>query len=317
MGVFLEYPFFYFITFSKNVEIVSRINKKQKRLMNLYFNKNKKTEINLDKDSCSLDEWMKDRKDYDCCQHPNGFYIFLNPDEIESSDEYKDNDPYVVINQLESDFQQRRLKATIDLIPVATKNQSLKLLDIGCGEGHFTAVIKKEFKNFEVHGLDYSVSAINYAHQQFIDINFITANAYYPPFKNEYFDVVVCNNLWEHVPDPLKLLRAMSRVLKPSGLLVISTPSRYRFSNLIKVLVGKEIAFMSSYHVTEYTIGQVKEQLKYGGFKTERVYSPPIKASNFVFTGIKAVMRFWLKIINSHHVLESTVFYAARKLPTK
>jgi ubiquinone/menaquinone biosynthesis C-methylase UbiE len=285
--------------------------------MSLFYSQKKQEIIDLKNGCCSFEDWMKDKQDKDCCIHPNGFYIFLNPSAIESSDEYKDNDPYVVMDQLESDFQQRRLKATLDLIPKSAKNENLKLLDIGCGEGHFTDVIKKEFPNFEVHGLDYSVSAIDFAHKKFPDIKFVTANAYYPPYQNEYFDIVVCNNLWEHVPDPLKMLRAMSRVLKPNGLVIISTPSRYRFSNLIKVMVGQEIAFMSSYHVTEYSIGQVKEQLRWENFKTECVYSPPIKASNIVFTVIKAFMRFWLKIINSHHVLESTVFYAARKSSDK
>jgi len=285
--------------------------------MNLYYSEKKKSSINLDIACCSFEDWMKEKQDNDCCKHESGFYIFLNPEEIESSDEYKDDDPYVVMDQLESDFQQRRLKATIDLIPSTAKNEGLTLLDIGCGEGHFTDVIKKEFAKFEVHGLDYSVSAIDFAHKSFKDINFVTANAYYPPYQDEYFDIVVCNNLWEHVPDPLQMLRAMKRVLKPNGLLIISTPSRYRFSNLIKVSAGQEIAFMSSYHVTEYTIGQVKEQLRWEGFTTERVYSPPIPASNFIFTFIKGVMRLFLKMINSHHVLESTVFYSAKKLLTK
>jgi len=281
--------------------------------MNLYYSEKKKSSINIESDSCSIEDWMMDKQNFDCCIHKNGFYVFLNPEEIESSDEYKNDDPYVVMDQLESDFQQRRLKATIDLIPPKYKNENLKLLDIGCGEGHFTDVIKKEFSNFEVHGLDYSVSAIDFAHKTFKDINFITANAYHPPYQNEYFDIVVCNNLWEHVPDPLKMLRAMKRVLKSNGLLIISTPSRYRFSNLIKVSVGQEIAFMSNYHVTEYTIGQVKEQLRWEGFIIDRVYSPAIPASNFIFTIIKGVMRLFLKIIGSHHVLESTVFYASRK----
>ncbi|MGB0887513.1 MAG: class I SAM-dependent methyltransferase [Vicingaceae bacterium] len=281
--------------------------------MNLFYSTTKKNLIDLENNCCSFDEWMKDKGANDCCKHENGFYIFLNPEEIESSDEYKNNDPYVVMDQLESDFQQRRLKSTIDLIPAAAKNQSLRLLDIGCGEGHFTDVIKKEFPKFEVHGLDYSVSAIDYAHKTFSEINFITANAYHPPYQNEYFDIVVCNNLWEHVPDPLQMLRAMKRVLKPNGLLIVSTPSRYRFSNLIKALGGQKIEFMSTYHVTEYTIGQVKEQLKWEGFTTEKVYSPPIPASNFIFTIIKSIMRMVLKLLNSHHVLESTVFYAAKK----
>ena len=84
--------------------------------MDLFYSETKKKVIDLTKDCCSFDQWIKDNGDYYCCQHENGFYIFLNPEEIENSDEYKDKDPYVVIDQLESRFQQRRFKSTIDLI---------------------------------------------------------------------------------------------------------------------------------------------------------------------------------------------------------
>ena len=76
--------------------------------MNLFYSTTKKNLIDLENNCCSFDEWMKDKGANDCCKHENGFYIFLNPEEIESSDEYKNNDPYVVMDQLESDFQQRR-----------------------------------------------------------------------------------------------------------------------------------------------------------------------------------------------------------------
>jgi 2-polyprenyl-3-methyl-5-hydroxy-6-metoxy-1,4-benzoquinol methylase len=282
-----------------------------------YYNLKKKVLIDLEKESCDLETWLNNSDNFSCCKHPNGFYIFLNPGEIESSDEYNKNDPYTVIENLQGSFHQRRLNCTLELIRSSQMSGNLKLLDLGCGQGHFTQRFKKEFPGYEVYGLDYSISAIDYANSHFKDIDFVVANAYNPPYPDEYYDIVVLNNIWEHVPDPLNLLQSVSRILKPNGQLIISTPSRYRFENLIRIFLGKEILFMSKLHVTEYTIGQIKELLKFGGYKVKKVYSPSIKEGNWKFGIIKSVMIFILKAIKSHHILETTVFYSAHKLPLK
>jgi SAM-dependent methyltransferase len=44
------------------------------------------------------------------------------------------------------------------------------------------------------------------------------------PFREGVFDTVVSTEVLEHVPDPLKCLKEMHRVLKPGGYLVLSTP---------------------------------------------------------------------------------------------
>jgi len=283
--------------------------------MKEYYNFKRRAIIDLEKESCDLETWNNNNSDFSCFKHPNGFYVFLKPDEIQSSDEYKEDDPYTVIENLQSDFHQRRLNCTIDLIKDSKNSQNLKLLDLGCGQGHFTERIKKEFPNYDVYGLDYSISAIDYANSNFKNIDFVVANAYSPPYIDQYFDIIILNNIWEHVPDPLNLLQSISRILKPNGQLIISTPSRYRFINLIKACLGKEISFMSKLHVTEYTVGQVKEQLKFGGYKVNRVFSPSIKEGRLIFRILKFLIFTILKTIKSHHILEATVFYSANKLP--
>ena len=110
------------------------------------------------------------------------------------------------------------------------------------------------------------MTAIEHANSTYNNIDFVVADAYQPPFEDKYFDIIVCNNIWEHVPDPLRLLSSIGRILKPNGQLVISTPSRYRIGNITRVCLGKEVTFMSKHHITEYTVGQIKEQLKFGGF---------------------------------------------------
>jgi len=78
--------------------------------------------------------------------------------------------------------------------------------------------------------------------------------------------------------------------------------------------MGKPINFISNLHITEYSIGQVKEQLKSGGFEVQHVFSPSIKEKRISFRVLKAILKLYLRIIRSHHNLEATVFYSAKKL---
>ncbi len=280
----------------------------------MYFDINKKKPIHLDKDCTSINEWMKSTNNaYSCASDPDGFLIFIKPNNIDAFNEYKEGDPYKVLINLESKFQKRRFQSTLKLLYSLDNTYKLKILDLGCGEGHLTHEIFNSFPESEIFGLDYSISAIKTANKIYTNIHFVVADGYEPPFVDNYFDVVILNNIWEHVPDPLRMLNGVKRILRKNGAIIISTPSRYRFSNLIRILRGKRIIHMSKLHVTEYTVGQIVEQLDFSGFKISKVYSETIKENRFFVHLIKMFISFFLRAIGSHHVLESTVFYLGVK----
>jgi hypothetical protein len=74
---------------------------------------------------------------------------------------------------------------------------------------------------------------------------------------------------------------------------------------------------MSEHHVTEYSVGQVIEQLKYGGFEVVRCYSKPYKSENLKFEVAKKLFSIFASVTGSHHQLESTVFYLAQRFVKK
>ncbi len=271
-------------------------------------------------DGCKYEDWGKS-DDISFAIHPKGFRVFLSPSQLEKSNEYSEDDPYTVEQNIDREFHKRRIDATIYLLKLALVESisSPKILDMGCGKGHITAEIQKTFLDAEISGLDYSISAIKYAVENFPGIDFCVADAHNPPYCDNYFDVVVLNNLWEHIPDPLVLLKGISRILKDRGYLILSTPSRYRLSNLLNVLRGRQAVLMSNHHVTEYSVGQVIEQLRWGGIEVKKVYSKPICnrskgiKSMIAYQVILPILRTYLKMINSHHSLESTVFFLAEK----
>lgn len=43
-------------------------------------------------------------------------------------------------------------------------------------------------------------------------------------FKNNFFDIIICSHVLEHIPDDIKAINEMHRVLKKDGLLFISVP---------------------------------------------------------------------------------------------
>lgn len=280
-----------------------------------YFDNKNNRPVNLETDGCPFTEWgeLYEKKIY--AQHPKGFKIFLPPQKIALYDEYADSDPYTFVQNMDSEFHKRRISLTIELIRevISSIQGCPQILDLGCGQGHITKKIHEAIPSAQVTGLDYSISSIDYAHEHYSGIDFAVGDAYTCPYANEFYDIVVCNNLWEHVPDPLFLLSRIKRILKPGGHIIISTPSRYRIDNLLRILRGKQVRFMSEKHVTEYTVGQILEQFSYGGFQVRKILSRPISTGNSKIEIIKQILTMMISLVGSHHQLESTVFYLATK----
>ncbi len=280
-----------------------------------YYDHRNNQPIDLSRDGCDLVDWNRLYQESQFARHPSGFNIFLAPDKLLASDEYLESDPYTVEENINSEFHTHRFEVTLELVreAVSSIKGAPKILDLGCGQGHITEKIREAFSDGEVTGLDYSVSAIEYAHKHFPKNDFSVGDAYHCPYTDGYFDIVVCNNIWEHVPDPLYLLSRIKRSIKSGGYLIVSTPSRYRVINLVRILRGQKIVFMSQHHVTEYTVGQVKEQLAYGGFDVRRVASRSVsllsKKGNFA----KYIFTKLVKSLRSHHQLGPTVFYLAQE----
>jgi len=286
-----------------------------------YYDWRRDRPIDLERDGCPLAEWRERGGECSFAVHESGFRVFVGAAALAGADEYREGDPYTVAEHKDSEFHARRIQCTLDLIASALGSEppTSRILDVACGEGHITAAIQKRFPKAEVSGFDYSISAITRAHRQYDGIAFDVADAYQPPFAPSYFDVIVCNNIWEHVGDPLRLLGVLYAVVRPGGHLVISTPSRYRLGNALRVLLGKPIQFMSPAHVTEYTVGQVEEQLRYGGFDVVATESPPLSSipgtpvQKFVRSIIAPLLRLGTRLLGSHHSWEATVFFLARK----
>jgi SAM-dependent methyltransferase len=96
---------------------------------------------------------------------------------------------------------------------------SAYVLDAGAGEGRF----KPEFAHTHYFGVDLAIGDDTWDYSNLDAISTLTSL----PFADNTFDVALCNQVLEHVPEPYQVLAEIQRVLKPGGKLYFSAPQSW------------------------------------------------------------------------------------------
>lgn len=106
-----------------------------------------------------------------------------------------------------------------------------KVLDIASGEGYGSSLLANYAD--QVTGVDISNEAIIHAQKMYKkrNLNFAVGSVLEIPCESESFDVVVSFETIEHIVDHQKMLSEIKRVLKPDGVLIISTPEKSVYSD--------------------------------------------------------------------------------------
>jgi len=121
-----------------------------------------------------------------------------------------------------------REKKHFDLIKKLKIKPYDKVLDVGCGTGHFLARLEKEF-GIKGTGIDFSSNSIKLAKKrEKKNLKFFITEAEELGFKNKSFDYVFCFDVLEHIENQNKALQEMVRVLKPKARLLIYTINKRR-----------------------------------------------------------------------------------------
>lgn len=97
-----------------------------------------------------------------------------------------------------------------------------RVLDVGCGYGFFLKLMREH--GYVVQGVELSPSACNYAHNRW-GLNVFQGVLEEAGFPGACFDIVVMNNVLEHLADPLNTLLTVNRLLSPAGLLIVTVPN--------------------------------------------------------------------------------------------
>jgi 2-polyprenyl-6-hydroxyphenyl methylase / 3-demethylubiquinone-9 3-methyltransferase len=119
----------------------------------------------------------------------------------------------------------------------------LNILDVGCGGGLVSEPLAR--LGARVTGLDPTPDAITvarqHAEQQGLAIDYRDGRVEDLADAGESFDAVVCMEVVEHIPDPAAFLQTLARVVRPGGILVLSTLNRTWKSYALAIVAAEYV----------------------------------------------------------------------------
>lgn len=105
-----------------------------------------------------------------------------------------------------------------------------RLLDIGCSGGGYMLEMRE--LGWDVHGVEMDPDRAR-LEKLGLDVRAGAAEVAMAEFPDDYFDVVTCWHVLEHVFDPSRVMAEAYRVLKPGGRLMLEVPNFESLSRLV------------------------------------------------------------------------------------
>ena len=134
------------------------------------------------------------------------------------------------------------------------------VLEAGPGEGYGADLIA-DIAN-TVTGVDYDEQAVAHIRAKYPRVQMHLGNLAELPLADDSVDVVVNFQVIEHLWDQGQFVTECARVLRPGGLLLMSTPNRITFSP------GRDTP-LNPFHTRELNADELTELLEQGGFKVD------------------------------------------------
>jgi SAM-dependent methyltransferase len=143
-----------------------------------------------------------------------------------------------------------------------------RFLEVGSGMGHLVAQLEDAFVTF---GCDINPWAVKRSRSVVNRSSLQTASAQDLPFINDSFNVVIIKHIVEHLPDPQRAIREISRVTEQGGTLILATPN---LDSLLKPWKGdKWIGYQDPTHISLKRPAEWLSYIRGAGFTIERVFA--------------------------------------------
>lgn len=144
-----------------------------------------------------------------------------------------------------TEHEERRVRETI--ISFVDNNAS-KILDVGTG----SAWVARHFIPRNISVTSFDISSVNVkkavSSLQSPSHSGIVGDSFSLPFRDNSFDCIIASEVMEHVISPGEFIRELTRVLKPSGKLIISTPYKEKLQYTLCIHCNKSTPLNAHIH---------------------------------------------------------------------
>ena len=164
----------------------------------------------------------------------------------------------------ENPAQNYRHRTVLKVLRAAGIRDTVRLLDIGSGQGDFLRKAAKRWPAAELVGVELSQTGVEITRRKVPRARVFAADVFGRSpeiaFLEGWAEAAVCSEVLEHIDDPVAFLRAASFYLAPGACLVITVP-------------GGPVSSFDQYigHRQHFTARQVAGLLSSAGFKVHRV----------------------------------------------
>jgi SAM-dependent methyltransferase len=154
------------------------------------------------------------------CEHKSEHGVFMS----DYQQDYSKKDPSLY----DIDARTVKAKKIFSVIEDFSSKEpgSCMCLDIGCSAGINTNFLAANMKDCVGMDIDEPAVKTGYSRKK-PNGEFIIGDSAHLPFKNNTYDIVICNHVYEHVPDANRLMDEISRILKPGGFCYFGAGNRF------------------------------------------------------------------------------------------
>jgi 2-polyprenyl-3-methyl-5-hydroxy-6-metoxy-1,4-benzoquinol methylase len=147
-------------------------------------------------------------------------------------------------------FGAERVRLMAEHLPAV---RSPRYLDVGCSTGFVVEAARAS--GWEAIGVDLNPSAIEYGRSRGLDVRAVDLEE--AGFDPESFDAVSLFDVLEHLLDPVRTLRACTRLLRNGGIVFLYVPN---YDSASRLLMGKDAHFIwPTHHLNYYTPATIRD----------------------------------------------------------
>jgi len=158
------------------------------------------------------------------------------------------------------------------------REDNLRILDVGCGSGADLLALKKLLPNAWLFGVDIMEASVKDCLGKGICARRLNLEEEEIPYEAEYFDIVIANQVFEHLKNWIWALFQISGCLKAGGSLFVGVPNLASLHNRILLLFGEQPRCINTMgmHVRGFTAPGLRRVLEYRkAFHVEKIAGRP------------------------------------------
>jgi 2-polyprenyl-3-methyl-5-hydroxy-6-metoxy-1,4-benzoquinol methylase len=145
--------------------------------------------------------------------------------------------------------------------------QRARALEIGCGEGGFIGALTGVEESWGIE----SSSAAVIAKRHLTQVFHATFDEAEPKLPLGFFDVVICNDVIEHMPDHAGFFDRVAKFIAPGGMIIGSIPNVRFYINMLEYLVKKDwcytdVGILDRTHLAFFTEKSLRNTLERHGY---------------------------------------------------